>query len=104
MSSNNASAAFTLPYYAKQQKLATLVGQETGGNLRGFNGSQYLSVFLPNSKFEFDISLLASIIDPSAEDSGVTPDVLVEQQPEDIGNNFDRELETAKKLIRENQK
>lgn len=104
VSSNNASAAFTLPYYAKQENLATLVGQETGGNLRGFNGSQYLSIFLPNSKFEFDISLLASIIDENAEDSGVKPDIYVEQRAEDIGNNFDRELETAKELIREDQK
>lgn len=104
VSSNNASAAFTLPYYAKQNNLATLVGQETGGNLRGFNGSQYLSVFLPNSKFEFDISLLAGVIDENADDSGVKPDVYVEQKSEDIGNNFDRELETAKELVRKTRK
>lgn len=102
VSSKNASAAFTLAYYAKQRKLATLVGQETGGNLRGFNGSEYLSIFLPNSKFEFDIALLASIIDPKAEDSGVVPDIYVEQKPEDIGNNFDRERERAGELIGKN--
>jgi C-terminal processing protease CtpA/Prc len=104
VSSKNASAAFTLPFYAKKYNLATLVGQETGGNLRGFNGSLYLSIVLPNSKFEFDISLLASVIDPNAEDSGVIPDVYVKQQPEDVGNNFDRELETAKALIKKDQK
>jgi C-terminal processing protease CtpA/Prc len=103
VSSKNASAAFTFAYYAKQQKFATLVGQETGGNLRGFNGSQYLSFFLPNSKFEFDISLLASIIDPNAEDSGVMPDIFVEQKPEDVGNNFDRELTVVKDLIKKDK-
>ena len=103
VSPNNSSAAFTLPYYAKQRKLATLVGQETGGNLRGFNGSIYLSFMLPNSGFKFDMSLLASVIDPEAEDSGVLPDILVTQRPEDVGNGFDRELETVKKIIAESK-
>ncbi|MDH3494803.1 MAG: hypothetical protein OEM82_14710 [Acidobacteriota bacterium] len=54
---------------------------------------------LPNSKFEFDISLFASVIDADAEDSGAEPDAYVEQQPDDVGNGFDRELEAAKNLI-----
>ncbi len=104
VSSKNASAAFTLPYYVKKYNLATIIGQETGGNLKGFNGSRYLSVYMPNSNFEFDIALVASFIVPQGEDSGVMPDVYVEQKPEDVGNNFDRELAKAKELIKKSKK
>jgi hypothetical protein len=36
--------------------------------------------------------------------SGVMPDIYVQQKPKDIRNNFDHKLETAKELIRKNQK
>ena len=103
VNSANASAAYTFSRYTKQAKLATLIGQETGGNLKGFNGGSYLFMTLPNSKFEFDIPVFAIFADGANEDSGVKPDIYVERKVEDISKNFDRELETAKELIRKDK-
>lgn len=100
INSDNASAAYIFSRYTKDAKLATLIGQETGGNLKGFNGGTYLFVTLPNSKFEFDIPVFAIFSDGENEDSGVMPDVSVERKAEDIGNNFDREIDSAKKIIK----
>ena len=104
VNSANASAAYTFPRYAKEYKLATLIGQETGGNLKGFNGGGYLFFYLPNSKFEFDIPVKAIFSDGENEDSGVKPDIFVKRKPEDIGNKFDRELERVKEIIKLNQR
>lgn len=104
VNSANASAAYTFSQYAKKYKLATLVGQETGGNLKGFNGGAYLFTTLPNSKFEFDIPVFAEFADGENEDSGVKPNVYIERKAEDISKNFDREIEAVKNLIKKDQK
>ncbi len=97
--SSNASAAFTFAQYAKEYNLATLVGQETGGNRKGFNGSSYLFITLPNSKFEFDIPIFATFPITDQEDTGEKPDFYVERKVEDIGRNIDRELLKVRTLI-----
>ncbi len=97
--SANASAAFTMAQTAKEYKLATLVGQTTGGNKRGFNGGSYLFTYLPNSKFEFDLPVFAYLAQSPQEDEGIEPDILIERKPEDIGNDFDRELTVVKGLM-----
>jgi hypothetical protein len=100
INASNSSAAFTMSRIAKQNKLAILVGQSTGGNKRGFNGGSYLFTYLPNSKFEFDIPVFGYFAEGEQKDEGIQPDVLVERKPEDIGNEFDRELERVKELIK----
>jgi hypothetical protein len=96
---SNASAAFTLPYRVQQAGLATLIGQSTGGNKKGFNGGAYLFVSLPNSGFEFDIPVFAFKPLEEAEDSGVVPDLKVWDTPDDIAAGRDSALEKAKALI-----
>ncbi|MCB1023827.1 MAG: hypothetical protein KDB79_05535 [Acidobacteria bacterium] len=99
VNSANASAAFTFARYAQEYELAALVGQETGGNKKGFTGGSYLFVYLPNSRFEFDLPLIAGFSIAPQKDEGVFPDVYVKRKAEDIGNDFDRELNTAETLI-----
>ena len=96
---NNSSAAYSFAYFTKKLGIATLVGQQTGGNLRGFHGGSYLFTKLPNSEVEFDIPVFGYYSLTEQEDRGVKPDVLVERKPEDIGNGFDREFNVIKKMI-----
>ena len=73
----NSSAAFNVARLAQQWKAATLVGQPTGGNLRGLNGGQLAWVTLPHSGVAVDIPLLAASYDADTPDASVIPDVLV---------------------------
>ena len=98
---NNSSAAYSFAFFTKQLGIATLVGQQTGGNLRGFHGGSYLFTKLPNSEVEFDIPVFGYYSLTEQEDRGVRPDILVDRKPEDIGNKFDRELDTIMKLIKD---
>jgi len=75
----NSSATFLLAKLAKQSHAATLVGQPTGGNLRGLNGGQLAWVVLPGSGVSVDIPLLASGYDADTPDAVITPDVLVQR-------------------------
>lgn len=73
----NSSAAFSLALLTQQYKAAVLVGQPTGGNLRGLNGGQLAWVTLPHSGVAVDIPLLASSYDADTPDASVVPDVPV---------------------------
>lgn len=73
----NSSASFQFAKLVQQSGAATLVGQSTGGNLRGLNGGQLAWVNLPNSGVAVDIPLLAATFSEDTPDASVTPDVLV---------------------------
>lgn len=73
----NSSATFSLARLVKQSGAAILVGQPTGGNLRGLNGGQLAWVTLPNSGVSVDIPLLASSYSADTPDASIVPDVLV---------------------------
>lgn len=97
---SNASATFQFLDYVKSNRLATIVGQTTGGNQQGINGGNYLFLSLPNSKIEVDIPLYFQSPLKPAKDESVVPDVPVYRSWEDIGNKFDREMSEIKKLIK----
>ncbi len=99
---SNASATFQFLNYVRENNLATIVGQETGGNRQGINGGNYLFLTLPNSKIETDIPVYFIAPLQANKDESVIPDVLVKRQPQDIGDNYDRELAIIKKLIAKN--
>ena len=100
--SSNASATFQFLDYVKTNKLATIVGQTTGGNKQGINGGNYYFLHLPNSKIEVDIPVyFQSPLSPQKDES-VIPDVVVKKQSEDIGKDFDREIFTVKEMIKKN--
>ena len=97
--SSNASATFQFLDYVQQNRLATIVGQTTGGNKQGINGGNYLFLSLPNSKAEIDIPLYFQSPKTSHRDQSVVPEIIVKKMPGDIGNNLDRELIAIRKLI-----
>ena len=57
---SNSSATFQFAQAVKENKLATLVGQPTGGNQRGINGGAFFFVTLPNSRIEVDLPLIGT--------------------------------------------
>lgn len=102
---SNASAAFQFLNYARENRLARIVGQATGGNRQGINGGNYFFLTLPNSKIEIDVPVyyFAPLISPQKDES-VVPDVSVRRKPEDIGNDFDREMFVVRQLIKKAEK
>ena len=99
---SNASATFQFLDFVQKNKLATIVGQISGGNKQGINGGNYFFLRLPNSSVEIDIPVYFQSPLKMQKDESVIPDVLVKKQTEDIGNNYDRELMTVKNLIVQN--
>jgi hypothetical protein len=109
----NSSATFQFAQIVKEQRLATLVGQTTGGNQRGINGSAFFFVTLPNSRIEFDLPLVATFSGeerptgekvpfPQIPDAGIEPDVLVTPKIDDIAGGIDTELRVARTLLKSN--
>jgi len=98
---SNASATFQFLNYARENELATIVGQETGGNRQGINGGNYFFLNLPNSKIEIDVPVYYfAPLGGARKDEGVAPDVRVKRAPEDVGSDFDREMFVVKQLIK----
>jgi hypothetical protein len=96
----NSSATFQFAELVKRNRLATLVGQPTGGNQRGINGGAFFFLRLPNSKIEVDLPLVGTFPDGEAPDAGVTPDVVVRPTPRDVAAGMDTELEAVRAMIR----
>jgi hypothetical protein len=96
---SNASATFQFLNYARENRLATIVGQETGGNRQGINGGNYFFLNLPRSKIEIDVPVYYFAPFGARKDESVAPDVPVKRAPEDVGNDFDREMFVVKQLI-----
>jgi hypothetical protein len=87
----NSSATFYLAKFVKDNQLATLVGQTTGGSRGGLNGGQTAFLRLPNSGIELDIPLLGTFFAEAAE-GGVDPDISVPPTVEDLINGQDAAL------------
>lgn len=102
--SSNASATFQFLDYAQQHNLAKIVGQVSGGNKQGINGGNYFFLKLPNSKIEIDIPVYFQAPFQIQKDQGVIPDVIVKRTASDIGNKFDREMDTVNKILSGNDK
>ena len=99
---SNASATFQFLNYVRENKLAKIIGQASGGNKQGINGGSYFFLYLPNSKVEVDVPVYFQASLSPQKDESVTPDFPVKRERQDVGNNLDRELLTIKNLIKEN--
>ncbi len=95
----NSSATFVMAHLAQQSGAATLVGQPTGGNLRGLNGGQLLWVTLPNSGVAVDIPLLAARYSANTPDTSVQPDVPVKPSFAARAAGLDLDLQAVQRLI-----
>jgi hypothetical protein len=91
----NSSATFEFAQRIKSSGLGTLIGQTTGGNLRGINGSAFFFLRLPNSGIELDLPLVAQFPAEDMPDAGVEPDLAVENTAQDIASGRDAVLAAA---------
>jgi C-terminal processing protease CtpA/Prc len=95
----NSSATFQLAYLVKRSGVATLIGQRTGGNLRGLNGGELTWVTLPNSGVAIDIPLLASNPIEPQPDASIEPDIAVTRTFVTRAAGRDLEMEAAMRKI-----
>lgn len=99
---SNSSATFEFARAIRQLGLATLVGQPTGGNLRGINGGAFFFLRLPRSGLEVDLPLIGQfprIGSMERPDAGIVPDVVVTPSVAQIAAGVDAELEQVLRLI-----
>ncbi len=96
---SNSSATFQFARTAQASGAATLVGQPTGGNLRGINGGAFFFLRLPVSGLEVDLPLIATFPATPQPDTAVLPDVAVATTPEDVRLGRDPQLATALAVI-----
>ena len=96
----NSSATFGFAQTVKQSGVATLVGQPTGGNLRGINGGAFFFLRLPNSRIELDLPLVGYFpVGELPPDKGVDPDILVAHSIENIADNVDAEMRAVRQQL-----
>ncbi|MEM6967437.1 MAG: S41 family peptidase [Bacteroidota bacterium] len=95
----NGSLAYYFPKKVKQYQLATIVGQETGGNMRGINGGQILFLKLPNSEINIDFPIMSGFSRTPQPNRGVQPDIEVITTQQDIYEEVDKEVEVVLGLI-----
>ncbi len=99
-SSNNTSLAYYTALNFRRQGLGKIIGQETGGNMKGINGGQILFLKLPNSGIEIDFSIMGGFVYGDQLNNGVIPDIEVLPTLNQIKNGDDAELEVALQIIR----
>ncbi len=73
----NSSGTFLMAKITKYNKLATLVGTETGGDNRGINAGVIGFIRLPSTKIEVDIPLIGTYYN-EGKPGGVQPDIKVQ--------------------------
>lgn len=104
VNADNSSATFSFAQIIQNNRLATLVGQQTGGNQRGINGGAYFFVRLPHSRVEIDLPQIGYFPKPGLTeprpDAGVTPDILVPLRIDDIASGRDAEMDAVLQLIK----
>lgn len=97
----NSSAGFLLARDLQASGAAVLMGEPTGGNLRGLNGGQLAWLTLPASGVAVDIPLVASLAPGNPPDAGVTPDIPVAARWSDVAAGIDTALEAALRRLRD---
>ncbi|MBW8851760.1 MAG: peptidase S41 [Xanthomonadales bacterium] len=93
------SAGHLIARNLKASGSATLIGQPTGGNLRGLNGGQLAWLVLPVSGVSVDIPLIAGFPATPQPDSGVLPDLAVRTTLEDVAAGRDPDLRAARRWL-----
>lgn len=93
------SAGFLIARNLKASGSATLIGQPTGGDLRGLNGGQLAWLVLPTSGVSIDIPLIGSFSKTPQPDRGVLPDIAVRTRLEDVAAGIDPDVVAAKRWL-----
>ena len=97
--SSNSSATFQFARLIKDNKLGVLVGEPTGGSLRGINGGAFFFLRLPKSQIEMDLPLIGTFPVSPQPDAGLNPDVLVIPTIQDLVNGIDPALKKIEELL-----
>ena len=92
-------ATFRFAQVVQQNKLGTLVGQPTGGNLRGTDGGAFFTLRLPNSKIEMDLPLIGTFPSTPQPNAGLTPDIVVTPTADDIAAGRDPVLDELARIL-----
>lgn len=98
-SATNSSATFGFAQRIRDHRLATLVGQTTGGNRRGINGGAYFFVRLPESGLEFDLPLIGYFPRTPQPDAGIIPDISVSMTAAALATGRDEALARALQIV-----
>ena len=96
---SNSSATFGFDQTCKDNGLATLVGQTTGGNRRGINGGAFFFLQLPASRLEVDLPLIASFPATPQPDAAIEPDIAVATTAGDIAIGRDPQMKAATRYL-----
>jgi C-terminal processing protease CtpA/Prc len=99
VNSCNSSATFYFAEIAKENKLATLIGETTGGSQKGLNAGTMFFLRLPNSKIEIDIPIIGTFSDNKTE-GGIVPDIIAKPIIEDLIKGEDTVLKVTQEIIR----
>ncbi|MEN0005302.1 MAG: S41 family peptidase [Bacteroidota bacterium] len=97
---SNSSGTYFLINYLKNNKLATVIGQTSGGNQQGITAGQMAILTLPHSKIAVDIPLIGYYPTTKQPDAGIQPDIFVPYTVEDFMAQRDTEVEMALELIK----
>jgi C-terminal processing protease CtpA/Prc len=89
------SATFQFALAIKQNGMAALVGESTGGNRRGINGGAYFFIRLPATGLEVDLPIIGYFPPEPQPDAGVLPDVPVMPSVTDIARGRDPAMAAA---------
>lgn len=100
VASSNSSATFQFAQLVRANRLGQLIGEPTGGNLRGINGGAFFFLRLPASNLEADVPLIGTFPATPQPDAGIVPDIVVADTPQDIAAGRDAVLERALGLAR----
>lgn len=101
----NSSATFLMADIVKKYKLATVVGEMTGGSQQGINGGQFFFLYLPNSNIEMDLPLVFQTSIQKSPDVGIKPDYEVKTTYSDIAKGADPQVQfILEKLIPKTKK
>lgn len=99
-SATNSSATFQFALAVKASGRGTLIGQTTGGNLRGINGGAFFFLKLPASGLEADLPLVAGLPRTPQPDAGLAPDIAVQPSAKALARGQDQEMAAALAWIR----
>lgn len=95
----NSSATFEFARMMREARVATLVGQATGGNLRGINGSAFFFLRLPQTGLEVDLPLVGQFALKPQPDAGVAPDIAVMPTVVAIASGVDVEMRAVRAAL-----
>lgn len=95
----NSSATFQFAQLMRRERLATLVGETTGGNRRGINGGAFYFLRLPGTGLEADLPLIGTFPPEPEPDAGIDPDIRVPLTAEAIAAGRDEAMARALALV-----